>query len=164
MTTETTPRSARFEEYIRNNRPASPQAAAAFDAFISNHAPTAVTSSVPANTANAIPAGSPWHDAAAPILSAAAGVPDGVLAEAWDAYHQSKHSNELVTKLAGLNLPDGIKHQLYQAKVDSTPPLTAVDKVFDAINRLGTLDPKVRDIAENHPTLLKSFLDQNTKE
>jgi hypothetical protein len=84
-------------------------------------------------------------------------------ANAWNAYHDSKSSTELMDKLAPLDLPNDIKHALYLAKVKSTP---IFERAVQAIVSLARLDPDVLDKAEKHPVVLKHVADamQSTKD
>ena len=107
-----------------------------------------------------IPVGSPWHDAATPILQAATGITDTDREQLWDAFAQSKDHTELAEKLTPMNVPDSVKHSLFMAKATSQPEPSHADKVIGAINHLGKLastpeGKKMLETAEHHPVLLR---------
>jgi hypothetical protein len=99
---------------------------------------------------------SPFQDHAAPILQGEPTITDQQRSDLWDAFH-SKSPDELVQHLAPLAIPDETKHKLFQAKQASMPVAPPVDKVTEAVQRVAALDPKVLDIAESHPNILKAF-------
>src|SRR5579872_4055415 len=76
-----------------------------------------------------IPSGSPWHDAASPILRAATGITDADREQLWDAFAQSKDHNELAEKLTPMNVPDSVKHSLFMAKAAAQPEQSHADKM-----------------------------------
>lgn len=97
---------------------------------------------------------SPFLDHAAPILSAEPSINDDQRAELWDAFY-SKNADELAQHLAPLAIPDDTKHKLFQAKQLSMPAPAPLDKAAAAIKAVANIDPKVLDIAETHPNVLK---------
>ena len=99
---------------------------------------------------------SPFMDHAAPILSGDPTLDDNARASLWDAFH-SKSPDELVQHLAPLDIPNETKHALYVAKQASMPVASPTDKVTDAVKKIASLDPQVRQIAESSPNLLKAF-------
>jgi hypothetical protein len=102
---------------------------------------------------------SPFLDPAAPILRAHPDITDEDRAALWDEFHNSKDSAELANKLQPLNVPDELKHKLFVTK-DATAPAAkpaALDKVTAAINRVKDMDPKILDLAESHPNVLKAL-------
>jgi hypothetical protein len=104
---------------------------------------------------------SPFLDPAKPILAAHPAITDDQRADLWDTFHNSKDSAELANKLQPLAIPDDLKHHLFVAK-DATAPAPVVkpapvDKVTAAIQRISQLDPKVIDLAESHPNVLKTL-------
>lgn len=99
---------------------------------------------------------SPFQDHAAPILAGDPTINDQQRSDLWDAFH-TKSPEELTQHLASLAVPDDLKHKLFQAKQASMPATPPVDKVTDAIHRMTALDPKVLDVAESHPNVLKAF-------
>jgi hypothetical protein len=112
-----------------------------------------------------IPSGSPWHDAASPILRAASGITDADREQLWDAFAESRDPQTLATKLAHPNfdhVDNSIKHDLFTAKVAAMPAQSHADKVVGVVNHLAKLastpeGKKMLAIAESHPTLLKYF-------
>jgi hypothetical protein len=114
----------------------------------------------PAVAPTDIPAGSPWHDAAKPILLAAPTLTNGDRERLWDIFHESRDHNELAAKLAPVNVPNEVKHQLFMAKVATMPEPTHQEKIVGAINRLGTMastpeGKRQLEIAEQHPNILR---------
>jgi hypothetical protein len=107
---------------------------------------------------------SPFQDHASPILQGEPTINDQQRSELWDTFHQSKDPNELVQKLTPLAIPDDLKHKLFQAKQTSMPAPPPVDKVTEAVQKMVALDPKVLDVAEAHPNLLKAFTTAATTE
>ena len=104
---------------------------------------------------------SPFLDPAKPILAAHPAITDDQRADLWDIFHQSKDSGELAQHLQPLDIPDDLKHHLFVAK-DATAPASEpkvppVDKVTAAIHRVAQIDPKVLDLAETHPNVLKTL-------
>lgn len=73
---------------------------------------------------------------------------DSVKADAWDHYHLAKSPKELSGRLASLNLPADVTQQLLDAKRLTTPSPTAADKVADAIQMMGRMEPRTLDWAE----------------
>ena len=104
---------------------------------------------------------SPFLDPAKPILAAHPAITDDQRADLWDIFHQSKDSGELAQHLQPLGIPDALKHHLFVAKDATAPPVPVkvapIDKVTDAIKRISQLDPKVVDLAESHPNVLKTL-------
>jgi hypothetical protein len=98
----------------------------------------------------------PFMDHAAPILAGEPSITDSDRESLWDAFH-SKSSEELVQHLAPLAVPDDLKRKLFDAKRASMPVAPPVDKVTEAVQRVAALDPKVLDVAESHPNILKAF-------
>jgi len=99
----------------------------------------------------------PTQDHARRILE---GLPDHVMsmdskADAWDAFYQSHHSQELAAKLANIDMPVQVKQDLYEAKKNFSDPVpTPMDRAVEAIHRVSNLDPNVLEIAESHPHIL----------
>ena len=105
---------------------------------------------------------SPYADPAAPVLAAHPGITDEDRANLWDVFHNSKDSSELAQKLQPMTaIPDNLKHKLFVTKDATAPPVPVkvapIDKVTDAIKRISQLDPKVVDLAESHPNVLKTL-------
>jgi hypothetical protein len=109
-----------------------------------------------APSAPEIPAGSPWHDAAKPVLDAAS-ISQDDKANIWDMFHQSKSPDELADKIATLAVPDELKHNLWLAKQAAAAPVGPVDKVTAAINKMVALPADVLDKAEQHPNVLRAI-------
>lgn len=97
----------------------------------------------------------PFIEPAAPILRAEPSITDGQRADLFDIFHGSKDSNELAQKLQPVPIPDATKQLLFDAKKRSTVQAEPIDKAMDAVKRVGSLDPKVLDLAEAHPNVLK---------
>lgn len=91
-------------------------------------------------------------DLAAPILQGDPALDDNARAELWNAFHD-KNPEELAQHLQPLAIPDDTKRQLMAAKQQSftSDPVTA------AIARMASMDPANLDLAENHPTVLKTL-------
>lgn len=102
---------------------------------------------------------SPFLDPAKPILAAHPAITDDQRADLWDVFHDSKNSSDLASKLQPMAIPDDLKHHLFVAK-DATAPAPGpapLDKVTAAIERVTKMDPKVLDLAETHPNVLKTL-------
>lgn len=100
---------------------------------------------------------SPFQDHAAPVLSNDPTLTDEKRASLWDIFHSSKDHNELAQKLQPEEIPDATKHALWQAKQASLPAPTPHDNIVAALQRMAQIDPKVLDLAESHPAVLKAF-------
>ena len=98
----------------------------------------------------------PFMDHAAPVLAGEPTINDQQKSELWDAFH-SKSPDELIQHLTPLSVPDEFKKRLLDAKHASMPVKPPVDKVTEAVQRVAALDPKVLDVAESHPNILKAF-------
>lgn len=106
----------------------------------------------------------PVLDAAAKILYGEPGITDDDRANIWDLYHVSKDSSELADHLQNISvLPDDTKHRLFRTKQLAEPAPSALDRAVIALSKLNTLDPKVLELAESHPTVAKSFVDAVTR-
>jgi len=99
---------------------------------------------------------SPFMDHASPVLQGDPSLSDQQRSDLWDAFH-SKNSDELVQHLVPLAIPDETKHKLFLAKQAAAPVTPPVDKVTAAVQKMASLDPKLLDVAESHPNLLKAF-------
>lgn len=71
---------------------------------------------------SAVPAGSPFHAPAAPIL-AAAPISQDDKATLLDHFHQSLNTDDLAKRIARLYDPTDLKHLLYVAKAQSVLPV-----------------------------------------
>ena len=112
-----------------------------------------------------IPPGSPWHDAAKPILDAAP-ISNDLKMQAWDAFHLSPDVATLTEKLTPMPIPDTLKHQLWQQKQAMTPAVAPVDKVTSAIQKMADLEaatPGFLDKVEKYPSVLKAITGAATK-
>lgn len=98
----------------------------------------------------------PFTDHAAPVLSADPTLSDESRASLWDAFH-NKSADELVQHLHEQDISPDTKQSLFEAKKASMPAPTPHDTVVAAIQRMAQLDPKVLDLAESHPTVLKAL-------
>ena len=95
------------------------------------------------------PPGSPFHDAARPILEAEPNLDQETRASLWDSFHAAPDAPALAKVLAPLAVPsDDLKHRLYVAKVGSTTAAGPVEKVIGAVHMLAALDPAMLDNAE----------------
>lgn len=97
---------------------------------------------------------SPITDLAAPVLAGEPTINDQQRADLWDAF-QAKDPDELVAHLQPLVLPDDFKKKLVNAKVQEAAAAPPIDKATVAMNKLAQMDPKVLDLAESHPNVLK---------
>ena len=98
----------------------------------------------------------PFMDHAAPILAGDPTLNDEQRANLHDAFYQ-KNADELVQHLMPLAIPEDTKNKLWHAKQASLPAPAPVDKVTAAVQRIASLDPQTRQIAESSPNLLKAF-------
>jgi hypothetical protein len=105
----------------------------------------------------------PFVDHAAPILSSDLNLTDDDRASLWDTFAQSKDANELVKNLSGQqydHVSNSTKQSLYDAHVKANASTEQQpDHVMNAVNAIVKLDPKVREIGETHPHLLKALVD-----
>jgi len=103
---------------------------------------------------------STFRDRAAPILRSAIIPPltQDQKADIWDLYHQSADANELAGHLSELNLHPELKQQLIEAKRKPAMEPDDTDKALGVLNHMSTMDPKVLDLVEQHPNVLKVFL------
>ena len=99
----------------------------------------------------------PLTDLAAPILAGDPVLSDEHRADLWDTFHNSKSPEELVQHLQPLRVPDDTKKRLYDAKKQSMPPVGPVDKVTAVMQKMTQIDPKMLDLAESHPNVLKTL-------
>ena len=99
---------------------------------------------------------SPFMDHAAPILAGEPTIDDNQRADLHDAFY-SKNADELAEHLKPMAVPDDFKHKLWTAKQQSAPAVPTVDKVTDAMTKLAQIDPKVLEVAEAHPNVLKAM-------
>jgi len=103
----------------------------------------------------------PTDDHAYRILK---GIPDDVMsmdskADAWQHYYDARDSKDLVNRLMNFDAPLNVKHDLYEAKKNFSDPVpTPMDRATDAVHRISALDPRVLEIAESHPNILKSLM------
>jgi hypothetical protein len=109
---------------------------------------------------------SPLMDHVSPILAGDPVLSDENRADLFDIFHASKDPNELSQHLQSLAtpadpaqqplaVPDDTKKRLLDAKQKSMPVAGPVDKVTAAMTHLSQMDPKVLDMAESHPNVLK---------
>ena len=110
------------------------------------------------------PTPSPFLDSAAPVLAAHPGVTREDKADLWDEFHNSKDPNELAAHLAPLAIPDDLKHNLFAAKVASTPKLAPIDKATAALQRLSEIPQSLLDLAEAHPKTTSLLVNAATQE
>jgi hypothetical protein len=92
------------------------------------------------------------------------GITLSAAADAWDAFHTARNSDDLAHRLQGLDLPNVTKHELYLAKkeTDASPTWRDhIDRAVEVIHRVAALhksSPGSRgtalDLAEKHPTVL----------
>ena len=99
----------------------------------------------------------PLTDLAAPILAGDPILSDENRADLWDTFHSSKSPEELIQHLQPLVIPDDTKKRLYDAKRQSMPVVGPIDKVTTAMQQLAQIDPKILDVAEAHPNVLKAL-------
>jgi hypothetical protein len=64
------------------------------------------------------------NDPAAPILSAATGLNNEQRAAAWDAFHHAANQDDLAKTLQGMNIPQSVKAELWDAKHASSDVVT----------------------------------------
>lgn len=100
---------------------------------------------------------SPFVDHAAPILQGDSALSDEHRAALWDIFHNTKSSDELAQKLAPIPVSNDTKHQLFQAKQTIAAPASPA-KPEDVIANMANMDPAALDIAESHPTVLKTLV------
>lgn len=94
---------------------------------------------------------------------ATAGLTDSDREQLWDAYHSSPTLKELTDKLAPMNVPDAVKHAIWQTKLASQPAQSHQDKIVDVLNKMHefTQTPEGKqqlDVAEKHPLVFKILM------
>lgn len=97
------------------------------------------------------------HDHAKDILSNAP-LDDSTKATLWDHWHDAHDVHELSTRLADMDIPSDVAESLIAAKKLSEPEPTPIDNATAAINRLTQIDPKILDLAEAHPNVLRHLV------
>lgn len=101
----------------------------------------------------------PPADPVTPLLQADDRIPDSVRSHIHDIFWDSADHHELAIHLAPLNLPTDLKEKVWQIKKDSMPVASPLDKVSSAIEMLKRMDPETRRIAEDHPSVMRAFID-----
>jgi len=94
-------------------------------------------------------------DLAAPILAGDPALSDEHRADLWDAFHGSKHPDELAQQLQPLAASDETKQQLVAAKKQSMPAIAPVDKISAVMTKMTQMDPQTLALAEAHPNVFK---------
>lgn len=100
----------------------------------------------------------PFLDHARPILDGDSALSDEHRADLWDIFHSSKSADELAHHLQPLSVSDDTKQALHEAKQKSTPEPAPADHIVDALTRLSNMDPKIVELAESHPNILKAIV------
>lgn len=100
----------------------------------------------------------PLTDPAGPILAGDPALNDDQRADLWDIFHTSKDPQQLASHLQLMAVPEDTKQKLFQAKSQSTPVLSPVDKTTQAINKIAEIDPKVLELAESHPKVTAALV------
>lgn len=102
-------------------------------------------------------------DRAAPVLRAASELDDTQRAELHDQFHNSRNPDELAHLLQSSPVPDDVKHQLYDAKKQSMPPVDPVEKAIAVVNRIGQLSPKTLELAKKYPRTVAALIGLTAK-
>lgn len=100
----------------------------------------------------------PFLDHARPILDSDPALSDEHRADLWDIFHSSKNADELAHHLQPLSVSDATKQALHEAKQKNTPEPAPADHIVNALTRLSTMDPKILELAESHPNILKTIV------
>ena len=101
----------------------------------------------------------PWADPAERILRADAGLTDDQRERLWQIFHDSVTPEALARVLQYHDVSNDTKHQLFEAKRRTAPAETATDRTVSALKRVASIDPKILETAERHPTVLKALAD-----
>jgi hypothetical protein len=104
---------------------------------------------------------STFKDHAVEILKGEPTINDSQRSDLWDLFHQSANATELARRLHTMPLRPDLKEQLLRAKNKPSVKPDPIEKVLDAMQRM---DPKVLDLAEKHPHMLKLVVDLATRE
>jgi hypothetical protein len=76
---------------------------------------------------------------------------------AWDEFYAARNAQELASRLNQIpELPESVKVALIAARRNIEP--SQHEQVINAIHELSRLDPKILEVAEKHPNLLKHLL------
>jgi hypothetical protein len=100
-----------------------------------------------------------WLDPAEHILRADAGLTDDQRERLWEIFHDSPTPEALARVLQYHDVSNDTKHQLFEAKRRTAPAETATDRTVSALKRVASIDPKILETAEKHPTVLKALSD-----
>lgn len=84
---------------------------------------------------------------------------DDQRADIWDLFHSSTSANELSDHLKELPLPAALKQDLVQAKLKPAIEPDDSEKVMAILNHMKAMDPRVLEVAEKHPHVLKAVTD-----
>jgi hypothetical protein len=104
-------------------------------------------------------ADSPAHDHAAVVLQQATEMSDAARATAWDMFHGSKNHLEFARKIQHVEMSNGTRHRLFEAKRATAPAVDPVAKVRSAIESVSKLDRNDLEVAEKNSHVLKLFVD-----
>jgi hypothetical protein len=90
-------------------------------------------------------------------------------AQLWDAAHGASSVDELSDRLdayqSGSLHPRLVRNLLVAKSKQLAPPVKEpLDKVVDAINRMGKMDPATLDLAENNPHVFAAHVQQALSE
>lgn len=100
-----------------------------------------------------------------PVLYGEPNLDNSQRSDLWDLAHGASNVNELQQHLSQLpQLHPDLVNKLLIAKGKPSVELDTVDKVVGAIQRMGTLDPKLVDLAESHSNVFKALLASQTEE
>lgn len=108
----------------------------------------------------------PYLDNAKRILGDESSLDKSDRSNLWEIVHSTRDMKELSQRLANTDIPAHVEEALLAAKKLAEPkaPEPESHPVLDALNRLVKIDPKVVEIAESHPTVLRHFVDSALKE
>ena len=77
----------------------------------------------------------------------------------WDLAYQSKDVGELAARLHPMELHPMLKLDLLKAKSKPAVEYDNLDRAMQAVERVSTLDPRARELAEKHPSVLKALME-----
>lgn len=82
--------------------------------------------------------------------------------DCWDEFYEATSARNLASRLERYDIPDSVKAALVAARKSLEP--TARDRIVDAMRQLSQLDPKLLELAEQHPKVLRYLIEAADRE
>ncbi len=103
-------------------------------------------------------------DPAQHILASEPSLSNEQRADIWDDFLTAPHARALSARLAARNLPPQVVDLLLEAKRASEPEPSPTSHIETAIKAMSQLDPKLLELAESHPQLLRHYVNTTKSE